>query len=57
MAKTKQTIAGRVDPWIRTWIKREAERRDRTMSYIFEELLEESIQRRQDENSAAKAAA
>lgn len=39
MGNPKVTLSGRVDTEIREWIEREAEKRDRTKSYVFEEKL------------------
>jgi len=55
MGNTKPMIGGRVDPETREWIEREAERRDRTMSYIVDELLRESIERREQDGEKLEA--
>jgi len=47
MPNRKQTVGGRVEPKKREWIEREAEERDRTISYIVNELITESIERRE----------
>jgi hypothetical protein len=47
MPKRKQTVGGRVEPKKRKWIEREAEKRDRSISYIVNELITESIERRE----------
>jgi len=47
--KRKQTVGGRVEPKKREWIEREAEKRDRSISYIVNELITESIKRRERE--------
>lgn len=48
MANSKPTVAARVPQRVREWISNEAERRDRKMSYVIEELLEEGIERREE---------
>lgn len=48
MANTKQTVGGRVEPEKREWIEREAEQRDRSISYIVNELITEGIERREE---------
>jgi len=50
MPKRKQTVGGRVEPKKRQWIEREAEDRDRSISYIVNELITESIERREQEH-------
>jgi len=42
MGNPKVTLSGRVDPEIREWIEREADKRDRTKSYVFEEKLQKA---------------
>jgi len=49
MANSKKTVGSRVEPEKREWIEREAERRDRSMSYIVNELITEAIERREEE--------
>ena len=49
MANRKQTVGGRVEPEKRAWIEREAEKRDRSISYIVNELITESIERHERE--------
>jgi hypothetical protein len=53
MPKRKQTVGGRVEPKKREWIEREAEKRDRSISYIVNELITESIKRREQEREEA----
>jgi len=54
MGNTKPMIGGRVDPETREWIEREAEQRDRSISYIVDELLTESIERRERQDGDGK---
>jgi len=55
MANSKQTVGGRVEPEKRAWIEREAERRDRSISYIVNELITESIERREEDGEEPEA--
>lgn len=57
MPSRKQTVGGRVEPEKREWIEREAKRRDRSISYIVNELITEGIERREqaDEEEAVPA--
>jgi len=48
MANSKETVGSRVEAEKREWIEREAERRDRSISYIVNELITEGIERRED---------
>lgn len=50
MGNPKVTLSGRVDPEIRQWIEREAEQRDRTNSYVFEEKLREQKRREEGDD-------
>jgi predicted DNA-binding protein len=49
MANSKETVGGRVEPEKREWIEREAEQRDRSISYIVNELITEGIERREQD--------
>jgi predicted transcriptional regulator len=49
MGNPKPMTGARVDPDIKQWLSDEAERRDRPEAYIVRELLEESIERREQE--------
>ena len=49
MPNRKQTVGGRVEPEKRDWIEREAQKRDRSISYIVNELITESIERREQD--------
>ena len=55
MANTKPMVGGRVEPEAREWIEREAERRDRSMSYIVNELITEGIERREEDGEEPEA--
>jgi predicted DNA-binding protein len=50
MGNSKPTLATRVSEWVYEWIETEAERRDRKKAYIVRELLEEGIERREQEH-------
>ena len=53
MGNSKPTLASRVSEWVYEWIETEAERRDRKKAYIVRELLEEGIERREQEREEA----
>jgi len=57
MPNRKETIGGRVEPEKREWIEREAEKRDRSMSYIVNELITEGIERREKDRDPKAVAA
>ena len=49
MANPKPMVGARVDPTVKRWISEEAERRDRPEAYIVRELLDEAIERRDED--------
>jgi predicted DNA-binding protein len=46
-----QNVASRVTPEQRERIEREAQKRDRSISYIVHELIKEGLEEREDESS------
>ena len=50
MSNPKPMTGARVHPDVKRWISDEAKRRDRPEAYIVRELLEEGIERREQEH-------
>jgi predicted DNA-binding protein len=52
MGKPKtRSVVSRVESEKREWIEREAQRRDRSISYVVRELITEGIERRESSDS------